>query len=116
MMINCRYEAAFFKAFNAFRYQIIYDPVSHSQRPLTNPHQSSRLADHPYLGVVEECREKAEMLARGQIHPFSGEDMGFVVPEGSDPCAFLNLKRFRHSEESQEKEPSLKTSKYFRHS
>ena len=32
--INFRYEAAFFKAYNTFRYQIVYDPISHSQRPL----------------------------------------------------------------------------------
>ena len=114
--INFRYEAAFFKAYNTFRYQIVYDPISHSQRPLTNPSTSFRLADHPYLGVVEEDREKVELLAKGLIHPFSGEDMGIVVPEGSRSFSFSDLKRLRQSEESEKEGPRLKKSKYRDHS
>ena len=57
-----------------------------------------------------------ELLAEGLIHPFSGEDMGIVVPEESKSFSFLDLKRLRQSEESERENPGLKTSKYFRHS
>ena len=57
-----------------------------------------------------------ELLAKGLIHPFSGEDMGIVVPEGSRSFSFSSLKRLRQSEESESEGPRLKASKYWDHS
>lgn len=92
-IFTCRYRTDFQKALNTFRYQIVFDPITHHQRPLLDPPESFELSDHCYLGSVEEDPEHCLQLARGELHPTTEERIDIEIPEDYDPFAFINGRK-----------------------
>ena len=98
LFVHFRYKQDFFRAFYTFRYQIIFDPITKSQRPLTKPEKSFKLTLHSYLGSIETDQSSALDKARGLVNPISGSKTNLSIPPSYDFFRFISSPKMNNKQ------------------
>ena len=93
LFVHSRYKQDFLKAYYTFQYQIVFDPVTKTQRPLTNPPKGFKVEDHSYLGRIDPNHDSVLQKALGLRNPISDVVVNLSLPPNYDPFSFVHLRK-----------------------
>lgn len=93
LFVHSRYKRDFLKAYYTFQYQIVFDPVTKTQRSLTIPPKGFKLEDHSYLGRIDANRDAVLQKALGLRNPISDAPVNLSLPPNYDPFSYVHLHK-----------------------
>ena len=93
VFVHSRYKQDFMKAYYTFHYQIVFDPVTKTQRSLTEPAKGFNLQDHSYLGRIDTNHDIVLQKALLLRNPISDVEVNLSFPPGYDAFNYVHLRK-----------------------
>uniref|UniRef100_A0A0P4W1D1 Exonuclease 1 n=1 Tax=Scylla olivacea TaxID=85551 RepID=A0A0P4W1D1_SCYOL len=84
--VTQEYREKFMQAINTFLYQLVFDPINQTLRPLSDYPDDMGPNDYPYAGKFVG-HEKARQIALGNVNVQTGEVVDHFDPETFKPTA-----------------------------
>lgn len=78
--VTQEYREKFVQAINTFLYQLVFDPISQTLRPLSDYPDGTGPGDYPYAGKFVG-HERARQIALGNVNVQTGEVVDHFDPE-----------------------------------